>query len=158
VFIGPMAAGKTKTGKRVARLLEVGFTDTDKAIVAEHGPVSEIFDTRGEAHFRALERDAVVRALASDDVVALGGGAVLDLDTRADLAGHRVVYLHATPEAIEARIDPDTRPLIRSGIAEWERIFAARRPIYEALAHLTIDTSHGDFDDVAEEVIAWLRS
>ena len=157
VFIGPMAAGKTKVGKRVARRLGVGFTDTDKVIAAEHGPISQIFAECGEPHFRTLERAAVVAALGSDDVVSFGGGAVLDPETRDDLSGHRVVYLSVTPEAVAARLVDSSRPLVQSGgVAEWERILELRRPIYESLADLVVDTSTGRFDDVAEEVVAWL--
>lgn len=159
VVIGPMAAGKTKVGKRVARLLGVKFTDTDKVIAAEHGPISAIFDRHGESHFRALERRAVVAALAGDRVVSFGGGAVLDPATRTDLAAHRVAYLSVTPDAVASRLVDSTRPLVRNGgLAEWERIYALRRPIYESLADIEIDTSGGDFDAVAEEVVAWLRT
>ena len=74
VLIGPMGAGKTRVGKRVARLLDVGFTDTDKVIVAEHGPIADLFAEHGEPYFRRLERAAVVAALETDHVVSLGGG------------------------------------------------------------------------------------
>ncbi|HEX7834392.1 MAG TPA: shikimate kinase, partial [Pseudolysinimonas sp.] len=71
VLIGPMGAGKTKVGRRVARLLDVGFVDTDKAIVAENGPIADLFALYGEPHFRRLERSAVVDALTTDGVVSL---------------------------------------------------------------------------------------
>jgi shikimate kinase len=125
VLIGPMAAGKNRVGKRVARILGTGFQDTDRMIVADHGAIPAIFDEHGEAHFRALERDAVARALASDDVVALGGGAVLAPETQALLASHRVVLV------------------------------TERLPIYEKLALLTVDTSHRPIDAVAREVAEW---
>ncbi|MFT4230981.1 MAG: shikimate kinase, partial [Microbacterium sp.] len=78
VLVGPMGAGKTSVGRRVAKRLGLPFTDTDKTVAAEHGPISAIFERHGEEHFRRLERDAVRRALAGGGVVALGGGAVLD--------------------------------------------------------------------------------
>jgi shikimate kinase len=155
VLIGPMGAGKTRIGKRVARILGTGFVDTDKVIVAEHGAIPAIFATQGEAHFRALERAAVVDALASDDVVALGGGAVLDDQTRADLTSHRVVLVTVTSEAVAPRIANARRPLLRDGLTDWERIYAERRHLYERLAKLTVDTSHRPIDAVAKEVAAW---
>jgi shikimate kinase len=155
VLIGPMGAGKTRIGKRVARILETGFQDTDKIIVAENGPIPAIFDEHGEDYFRALEREAVARALASDDVVALGGGAVLAPETRALLAFHRVVLVTVTPEAVAPRIGDGRRPLVLGGLPDWERIYAERRPIYEQLARLTVDTSHRPIDVVAQEVAAW---
>jgi shikimate kinase len=155
VLIGPMGAGKTRIGKRVARILGTGFSDTDKMIVAEHGPVATIFDTQGEAHFRALEHDAVARALAGTDVVALGGGAILDPETRRALASHRVVLVTVTAEAVASRISDGRRPLVRGGIEDWTRIYAERRPIYEELAQLTVDTSHRPIDELAKEVAEW---
>lgn len=161
VFVGPMAAGKTKIGRRVARLLGVGFSDTDKMVVADHGPIADLFARHGEAHFRALERAAVERALATDHVVSLGGGAVLDPATRGDLARERVVLLTVTPEVVAGRLarEAGKRPLVAAGGLEtWERIFAARRPLYEELASATFDTSTGHFDEIAQEVAAWLRA
>jgi shikimate kinase len=155
VLIGPMGAGKTRIGKRVARILGTGFQDTDKLIVAEHGPIPELFDTHGEPHFRSLERAAVARALAGDDVVALGGGAILDAETRAELAAHHVVLVTVTAEAVAPRIADGRRPLVRGGIADWERIYAERLPIYEQLAKLTVDTSSRPIDTIAKEVAEW---
>lgn len=155
VLIGPMGAGKTRIGKRVARILGAGFVDTDKLIAAENGSIPEIFAAQGEAHFRALERAAVVEALAGDDVVALGGGAILDDETRADLTSHRVVLVTVTAEAVASRIADERRPLLRDGLTDWERIYAERRPLYEQLARLTVDTSHRPIDAVAKEVVAW---
>ncbi|MEO7720627.1 MAG: shikimate kinase [Pseudolysinimonas sp.] len=155
VLIGPMGAGKTRVGKRVARILGTGFVDTDKVIVAEYGAIPEIFATQGEPHFRALERAAVVTALAGNDVVALGGGAVLDDQTRADLTSHRVVLVTVSSEAVAPRIANSRRPLLRDGLTDWERIYAERRHLYEQLAKLTVDTSHRPIDAVAKEVAAW---
>jgi len=158
VLIGPMGAGKTRIGKRVARILGTGFLDTDRMVVAEHGAIVDIFDAHGEPHFRGLERAAVARALESDDVVALGGGAILDADTRDALASHRVVLVTVTPEAVASRLGDGRRPLVRNGLADWERIYAERRPYYEQLARLTVDTSHRPIDAIAQEVAAWSKT
>ena len=155
VLIGPMGAGKTRVGKRVAKLLGTAFIDTDRTIVAEHGPIADIFDVHGEPHFRALERDAVASALEQDAVVSLGGGAVLDPATRERLADCRVAFLTVSAEAVESRLVGGTRPLVRGGIADWERIFAERRPIYEQLAGRVFDTSRRPYTRIAEEVAAW---
>jgi shikimate kinase len=156
VLIGAPGAGKTRTGKRVARLLGVPFIDTDKHIVAENGPITDLFATYGEPHFRRLERAAVATALAERAVVTLGGGAVLDADTQADLAAHRVVQLTVSANAVEARIAGGKRPLLADGIGAWERLVAARQPIYDRLADVTIDTSRRPLDDVARQIVSWL--
>jgi shikimate kinase len=157
VLIGAPGAGKTRTGKRLARLLEVPFIDTDRRIVAAHGPIVDIFETHGEPHFRALERDIVAAALEESAVVTLGGGAVLDAETQARLQGHRVVQLSVTPEAVEARISTGKRPLVKNGIADWVRIVEGRQPIYDRLSQVTIDTSRRPLDGVAQEIVEWLE-
>jgi shikimate kinase len=157
VLIGPMGSGKSRVGKRVAKLLGTGFIDTDRAIVAEHGPITAIFDEHGEPYFRELERAAVATALESDGVVSLGGGAVLDPQTQERLAACPVAFLTVSAEAVEPRLGGGTRPLVRGGIADWERIFAERRPIYERLATETFDTSRRPYSRIAEEVAEWAR-
>lgn len=157
VLVGPMGAGKTKVGRRVARELDLPFIDTDKAVVAEHGPIAQIFAEHGQPYFRELERAAVVQALSSDAVVSLGGGAVLDPATQHDLERERVVFLTVSARAVEARLGEGKRPLIQNGVSDWQRIFDERRAIYERLAGLTIDTSHRPFDSIAEEVAQWAQ-
>ena len=158
VFIGPMGAGKTRIGKRVAAALGVPFTDTDKVIVREHGPIAAIFDAHGEAHFRALEAAAVAAALEGEGVVSLGGGAVLDAGTRALLRGRPVVYLSVTAEAVADRLGDGKRPLARGGVDDWQRIYDARRPLYEELAAYRLDTSRLPYDALAQEVVTWLEA
>jgi shikimate kinase len=159
VLIGPPAAGKTRVGKRVARLLDVPLIDTDARIVAEHGKIAGIFAEHGEPHFRALERKAVHAALQEPGVVSLGGGAVLDLDTRADLRGLPVVLLTVSADAVRGRITGKKRPLLASGgIEAWAKLVAERTPVYEELASRTWDTSSRPIEQIAAEIADWLRS
>ncbi|WP_297603074.1 shikimate kinase [Microcella sp.] len=157
VLIGPPAAGKTRVGKRVARSLDLPFIDTDRMIVAEHGPIAQIFERSGEAHFRALEADAVSHALTHRAVIALGGGAVMTASVAEALAGHPVVLLTLTPEAASQRLDPVTRPLVRDGIDAWSALVESRMPTYRALAQATWDTSTRPIDRIASEVAQWAR-
>jgi len=156
VLIGAPGAGKTRTGKRLARLLGHPLIDTDKRIVAAHGPIAAIFAEHGEPHFRALEREAVAAALREPAIVTLGGGAVLDERTQADLAGLRVVQLTVSPDAVEERIAGGKRPLVADGIAAWSALVSARQPIYDRLADLTLDTSSRPLDQIAAEIADWL--
>lgn len=156
VLIGAPGAGKTRTGKRVAKRLGLPFIDTDARVVAEHGPISAIFAEHGEPQFRRLERAAVAEALREPAVVSLGGGAVLDPATAADLDGLRVVQLTTSAEAVAARIDNDKRPLLAGGTAAWEALVAARQPTYDALATRTIDTSATPLDEVAGRIADWV--
>ncbi|RPE75111.1 MULTISPECIES: shikimate kinase [unclassified Frondihabitans] len=159
VLIGPMGAGKTSVGRRVAKRLGRAFVDTDKEIVKEHGPIPALFESLGEPGFRELERDAVTSALAGTVVVSLGGGAVLDEGTRVRLRDERVVLLTVTPEAVESRIRGSDRPLLHhGGIAAWKRIAAERAPIYASLADLTLDTSNRPLSHVVDDIVAWVET
>ncbi|MCU1544574.1 MAG: shikimate kinase [Microbacteriaceae bacterium] len=156
VLIGAPGAGKTRLGKRIAKLLDVPFIDTDKRIVAQHGPIPAIFSEHGEARFRELEREQVIRALGERAVVALGGGAVLDPSTQADLVEHRVAQLSVSAEAVERRITGDKRPLV-NGVAAWSALVEKRKPIYDRLARRTFDTSRMPLDTIAADLVTWIR-
>lgn len=159
VLIGPMGAGKTSVGKRVARALAVPFFDTDAAVSREHGPIERIFAEQGEARFREFERAAVVDALATGGVVSLGGGAILDAATRADLGAHRVVLLTVAARVVVARVHDSNRPLLQDGdaAARWSAIYEQRRPLYEQLADVTFDTSTGPLQHVVDGIVAWVH-
>jgi shikimate kinase len=160
VLVGPMGAGKSSVGRRVAKALGLGFFDTDIAIVRENGPIPDLFREHGEGYFRALERAAVKDGLDTHGVVALGGGAVLDADTRAALADHDVVLLTVEPRVVASRLRDTTRPLLHGEdpMAEWTRIAEVRAPLYAQVADATFDTSHGPLSDVVDAIVAWVRT
>lgn len=155
VLIGPPAAGKTRLGKRIARILGAAFVDTDRRIVAKHGPIARIFAEHGEAYYRAIERTEVAQALTERAVVALGGGAIIDPRTQSDLAAHRVALITVSPDAVAARLVGSGRPLT-DGIDAWSTLVASRREIYERLATRRWDTSHLPIDRIAAEIAAWI--
>lgn len=158
VFIGAPGSGKTRIGKRVARLLGTAFVDTDKRIAAEHGPIADIFEAHGEAHFRTLERQAVAAALRENAVVSLGGGAIIDPETRADLDGCRVVRLTVSADAVAGRITGGRRPLLSAGVEAWKALVESRQPLYDAVSSKTWDTSSRPIDTIAEEIAEWIAA
>ncbi len=156
VLVGTMGAGKTSVGRLLAREWQVPFRDTDADIEASEGrSVSDIFVDSGEAHFRALERAAVADALDSHDgVLALGGGAVLDPDTRSQLAGHRVVFLRVGLAAAADRVGLGvSRPLLLGNVrGQIKKLIDERTPIYESVAVHTVDTDGISVDEVVSQV------
>lgn len=155
VLVGPMASGKTTLGRLVAKLMGLPFTDSDQEIENEHGPIPQLFETFGEAHFRRLERDAVARVLRRPGVVSLGGGAVLDAQTRAELAGLPVVFLTVAPQAAAGRLQNTTRPLARGGIDAWSAILQQRLPLYQEVADVSFDTSIRETRALSHDVARW---
>lgn len=160
VLVGAPGAGKTTVGRLLADLLGVGFRDTDEDIEAGTGSaVTDLFIDVGEASFRELERDAVAAALTgADGVLALGGGAVADATTRAALAGHRVVYLEVTAPTAGERVGlARSRPLLLGNVrGQLRALLDARRPLYEQVATVTVDTEGRTPAEVATAVAAAL--
>lgn len=162
VLIGPPGSGKTTVGGELAERLGVGVHDTDQAVERAAGrAISDIFVQDGEAAFRALEREEVLRALREETgVVALGGGAVMQDEVARALreGGHTVVFLDVTIADAAKRVGFDaSRPLlVVNPRASWNRLMAARRPTYESLATLTVATGGRTPQDIADEIVAAL--
>ncbi len=157
VLVGPMGVGKSTVGRLLAGHLGVGYRDTDDDIVAAQGrTIAEIFVDEGEPAFRALEKAAVRTALAEHDgVLALGGGAVLDEDTRALLAGHRVVYLSMEVEEAVKRTGLNVaRPLLAvNPRKQWRELMEARRHLYEQVATAVVATDGRTPEEVTQSVL-----
>jgi shikimate kinase len=156
ILIGPPGAGKSTVGALLAERLGVGFTDTDAVVESAAGKeVSEIFIEDGEPRFRALERAAVARALAGGDgVVAVGGGAVLDQQTQAGLAGHTVIYLQTGFAEAARRVGfNQARPLLIGNPRATLKILLDQRiPVYERLATITVGTDDREPSDIADDI------
>lgn len=161
VLVGPMGAGKSTVGRLLATRWGVAVRDTDTDVEQADGrSVSDIFVESGELHFRALEKAAVARALAEHDgVLALGGGAVLDPDTRALLAGHAVVFLRVGLADAVKRVGLGAgRPLLLGNVrARIKALLDERTPIYESVATVVVDTDGRSPQEVADDVATRLE-
>lgn len=157
VLVGPMGVGKSTVGQLLADRLGVGYRDTDDDIVAEQGrTIAEIFVDEGEPAFRAIEKQAVQRALTEHDgVLALGGGSILDEDTRALLAGQRVVYLSMDVEEAVKRTGLNAaRPLLAvNPRKQWRDLMEARRHLYEGVATAVVATDGRTPEEVSQAAL-----
>ncbi len=152
-----MGVGKSTVGRLLAERLGLGYRDTDEDIVAAEGrTIAEIFVDEGEPAFRAIEKRAVHAALAGHEgVLALGGGAVLDADTRALLAGHRVVYLSMDVEEAVRRTGLNVaRPLLAvNPRKQWRELMEARRHLYEEVATVVVPTDGRTPEEVTQAAL-----
>ncbi|MFC8278323.1 shikimate kinase [Streptomyces sp. NPDC057271] len=157
VLVGPMGSGKSTVGALLAERLGVPYRDTDADIVAAQGrEISDIFVDEGEPYFRELERQAVATAVAEHaGVLALGGGAVLDEDTRTLLAGLPVAYLSMDVEEAVRRVGLGAaRPLLAvNPRRQWRELMEARRPLYTEVARVVVATDDRTPEEVAQAVL-----
>ena len=159
VLIGFMGAGKTTIGQLVAARLGLPFVDSDRVIEEREGrTVREIFATDGEVAFRRIERVTILDLLAGDEaVLALGGGAVQDPQTRAAVARATTVHLVVTLDQVRARVGSDPhRPLLAG--ADLDELLDRRRPHYEEAASFRVINGDRPAPAVADEVVAVLAA
>lgn len=162
VLVGMMGAGKTSVGKRLAARLGMPFVDADHAIEeAANKTIPEIFAEHGEAYFRDGERRVIARLLRDRrQVIATGGGAFMNPDTRAAIAASGVsVWLKADVDLLFERVKRrSNRPLLQTPDPEGtlRRLVAERYPVY-ARADLTIVSRDVPHDAMVDDVLAALE-
>lgn len=156
-LIGMPGAGKSSVGKILADRLDRPFIDIDAQIEQDTGLlVSEIFARFGEAKFRALESETVVRAVAEIAVVSCGGGVVtVPRNVEVLRENCTVIYLAATVDTLVARVGgAQTRPLL-CGDARGKllELAAQRERIYRASCDDCVETDGKTLEEIAEEVL-----
>ncbi|MEN6451517.1 MAG: shikimate kinase [Thermoguttaceae bacterium] len=167
-LIGYRATGKTTIAQLLAERLHCDWIDADVEIERRAGQsIQQIFAEHGEPAFRDLEARVIADLCGRDRLVlAAGGGAPLRPENRRAIrAAGKVVWLHARPETILARMTGDAmtaarRPSLtdKDPLAEIVHLLEVRTPIYQELADFTVDTEGKSPDKLADEIAAWLES
>ncbi len=158
-LIGPMGSGKSAVGRQLARMLHLTFVDSDDEIESRTGvDIAFIFEKEGEDGFRAREV-RVIDDLSNMDAVVLatGGGAVIDPESRSRLGARGfVVYLYTTVEQQLQRTEKGRdRPLLETGDRSeiLEALMKVRDPMYREIADLVVETDGRKVKAVANEVL-----
>jgi shikimate kinase len=163
VLVGMMGAGKSSIGRRLAERLGIGFADADAEIeIAHRMSIPDIFDTYGEAYFRSGEARVIARLLdGGPQVLATGGGAFMNADTRSAIAAKGVsVWLNAELDVLMRRIRRrHNRPLLKSDDPgeTLRRLIGERYPIY-AQADITVQSRDVPHEKIVDEIIAALAA
>jgi 3-dehydroquinate synthase len=158
-LVGLMGAGKTTIGRLLARRLDMTFIDSDHEIEARTGAtIPWIFEIEGEASFRRREADVIRELTAGSGIVlATGGGAVLDPESRALLAERgTVIYLRASVSSILQRTAHDkNRPLLQTADPrkKLEDLTAQREPLYREIADMVIDTGRPNVQSMVQTIL-----
>lgn len=163
ILVGPMGAGKSELGRRLARHYDLPFIDIDREIEAGAGcSISDLFAREGEAGFRRRESAMLAQCLHRPDaaVIATGGGAVLAAGNRALLRAQGcVVHLHLDVAGQLRRLaDDQSRPLLArpDRAAVLEALATERAPLYAEVATLRFDTGGLDPDTAATQLVQQL--
>ena len=161
VLVGMPGSGKSSIGRRLGQRLGLDFADADAEIErAANMSIPELFQTKGEAEFRKGEQKVIARLLESGPrVIATGGGAFMNADTRARIKEKGVsIWLKADVETLFKRVKrKSNRPLLQNADPEGtlRNMLAAREPTY-AEADLTITSCEVPHENVVEDIVTLL--
>jgi shikimate kinase len=159
VLVGMMGVGKSSIGRRLAARLGVPFVDADTEIEKAAGmSIADIFARHGEAYFRSGEARVIARLLDSGpQVLASGGGAVMNADTRAAIKTKGVsIWLKAEIDVLLRRVAKrkNERPMLHTDdpSATLRQLLITREPVY-AQADLTVQSHEGPHDAIVAEIM-----
>lgn len=160
VLVGVPGAGKSTVGAILATQLGINFIDTDLVIEEEAGKsISDIFVQDGEPVFRSLEKEVIANAIRGDrSVFSLGGGALVDAQTRDLVKDQQCVWLQAGLAQAVDRVGMNrNRPLLLGNIrGQLADLMTAREPYYIECAKFAIDTNNLSAQEVADEITKYL--
>ena len=157
-LVGPMGAGKTTIGKRLAELRGMEFVDSDQEIEQRTGvDIPFIFEKEGEEGFRVREAKVIEELSEQRNIVlATGGGAVMNADNRKYLSARGfVVYLYATvQQQLDRTHRTDHRSLLQNGdrATTLQTLFELRDPLYREIADMTIETDGRNARTLARQI------
>jgi shikimate kinase len=158
VLIGAPGSGKSTVGAALAKVLALDFIDTDQLIEEREGKaITDIFVVDGEPHFRAVELETLKHVLTLNDVViSLGGGAPISDQAQQliNSSESTVIFLDVSLATAAPRVgfNRDRPLLLGNPRAQWQALSDKRRPIYEALADVSIKVDDMSVEAITSEI------
>ena len=158
VLIGAPGSGKSTVGAALSKKLTLDFVDTDQLIEDREGKaITDIFVVDGEPYFRAIELETLKQVLTMDNlVVSLGGGAPISEHAQQELSASdsTVVFLDVSLATAAPRVgfNRDRPLLLGNPRAQWQALSDKRRPIYEALADVSIKVDDMSVAEIISEI------
>lgn len=158
VLIGAPGSGKSTVGAALAKVLALDFIDTDQLIEEREGKaITDIFVVDGEPHFRAVELETLKQVLTLNDVViSLGGGAPISDQAQQLINSSKstVIFLDVSLATAAPRVgfNRDRPLLLGNPRAQWQALSDKRRPIYEALADVSIKVDDMSVEAITSEI------
>ena len=158
VLIGAPGSGKSTVGAALAKVLALDFIDTDQLIEESEGKaITDIFVVDGEPHFRAVELETLKHVLTLNDVViSLGGGAPISDQAQQliNSSESTVIFLDVSLATAAPRVgfNRDRPLLLGNPRAQWQALSDKRRPIYEALADVSIKVDDMSVEAITSEI------
>ena len=158
VLIGAPGSGKSTVGAALAKVLALDFIDTDQLIEEREGKaITDIFVVEGEPHFRAVELETLKHVLTLNDVVvSLGGGAPISDEAQQLINSSKstVIFLDVSLATAAPRVgfNRDRPLLLGNPRAQWQALSDKRRPIYEALADVSIKVDDMSVEAITSEI------
>jgi len=158
VLIGAPGSGKSTVGAALAKVLALDFIDTDQLIEEREGKaITDIFVVDGEPHFRSVELETLKHVLTLNDVViSLGGGALISDQAQQliNSSESTVIFLDVSLATAAPRVgfNRDRPLLLGNPRAQWQALSDKRRPIYEALADVSIKVDDMSVEAITSEI------
>ena len=162
-IVGPMGSGKSTVGKIISDELFLNFFDTDDEIESRTGAsIDWIFDLEGEEGFRKRESSILEEMVKQNSIVlSTGGGIILSDSNREMLSSRGTVFYLSTPISVQLeRTSKDKdRPLLKNGDPEeiLTRLQKERKGLYESVSDHVIETENKSSQEVASEIINFVK-
>ena len=150
-----MGSGKTSVAKHLASNYKLSYLDTDSHIESsEQQTISDIFKTEGEPYFRNLELKLAKKLSSfSETIISTGGGFILqDEISRICHNLGTIVYLQASPESIQSRLNNDVSRPLASNKESLLQLHKKRHPYYQTIASFTVNTDNKSIDNISNTI------